>query len=215
MKTTNSLLLVIILFVCPIMITAQQNEIIPNLKEVKNPDLWTAQNREVTYEDAVYLNGQPGSGILWLKDINFKNGVIELDIKGRDERGRSFVGLAFHGLNDSTYDVVYFRPFNFENPERKGHSVQYVSHPEFTWYKLRQEHPEKYENPVNPVPDPNDWFHVTIKVHHPAVKVYVNDSEDASLEINQLSSQKGGWVGFFVGNASEGYFNHLKISLEE
>lgn len=215
MKTTNSLLLVFMLFVCPVSITAQQNEIIPNLAEVKNPDLWTAQNREVTYDDAVYLNDQPGSGILWLKDINFKNGVIELDIKGRDERGRSFVGLAFHGLNDSTYDVVYFRPFNFKNPERKGHSVQYVSHPEFTWYKLRQEYPGEYENPVNPVPDPNDWFHVTIKIHYPAVKVFVNDSDDASLEVNQLSSQKGGWVGFFVGSTSEGYFNHLKISLEE
>ena len=34
MKTTNAIFLVIILFVCPIMITAQQNEIIPNLKEM-------------------------------------------------------------------------------------------------------------------------------------------------------------------------------------
>jgi hypothetical protein len=215
MKTTNSLLLVILLFVYPVCITAQQKEIIPNLTEVKNPDLWAAQNRKVSYKDAVYLNGQPGDGMLWLKDINFKNGVIELDIKGSDAQGRSFVGLAFHGLNDSTYDVVYFRPFNFENPERKGHSVQYISHPQFTWYRLREEHPGKYENMVNPVPDPKDWFHVTIKMLYPDVKVFVNDSKEASLEVSQLSSQKGGWIGFWVGNNSEGYFNHLKITMDD
>ncbi len=215
MKTTNSLLFAIILFVCPVCITAQQKEIIPNLEEVKNPDLWTAQNRKVSYEDAVYLNGQPGDGALWLKDVNFKNGVIELDIRGSDAQGRSFVGLAFHGVNDSTYDVVYFRPFNFKNPDRKGHSVQYISHPAHTWYQLRQEHPGKYENPVSPVPDPNDWFHVTIRIHHPEVKVFVNLSEDASLEVSQLSSQKGGWVGLWVGNNSEGYFKNLRITMDD
>jgi len=203
------------MFFCPVAITAQQNEIIPNLKEVNNPDLWTAQNREVSYDGSVYLNGKPGDGMLWLKDINFKNGVIELDIKGSDTPGRSFVGIAFHGLNDSTYDVIYFRPFNFKNPDRNGHSVQYISHPEFTWYKLRQEHPGEYENPVNPVPDPNDWFHVAVKVRYPSVKVFVNDSKEASLEIDQLSPQKGGWVGLWVGNNSEGYFNNLKIRLED
>ena len=67
--------------------------------------------------------------------------------------------MAFHGLNDTTFDAVYFRPFNFNNPARNGHSVQYISHPEFPWYKLRK---EQYENLINPVPEPNDWFHVLI-----------------------------------------------------
>ncbi len=215
MKTKIAIILVTILFVCPIIVTAQKNEIIPNLKEVKNPDLWFAQNRKVTYDDGVHLNGQPGDGMLWLKDINFNNGVIEIDIKGSDTRGRSFVGIAFHGINDSTYDVVYFRPFNFKNPDRNGHSVQYIAHPENTWFKLRQEHPGKFENPVNPVPDPDDWFHVTIKVQFPAVSVFVNDSEKPSLEVSQLSSQKGGWIGFWVGNNSEGYFKNLKIKMKD
>jgi len=114
-------------------------------------------------------------------------------------------------LNDSTYDVIYFRPFNFKNPESNGHSIQYISHPKYTWSKLREQYPEKYENVVSPVPDPNDWFHVTITIKYPTVKVFVNDSEEASLAIEQLSSQKEGWIGFWVGNNSEGHFKNLKI----
>ncbi len=195
-------------------LTAQENEIVPDLSKIKDSDLWTLYNRELVSDDVVHLDSKPGDGLLWLKEPVFTNGKIELDIKGKDERGRSFVGLAFHGLNDSTYDAVYFRPFNFKNPERKGHSVQYISHPEYPWYRLREEHPEKYENPVTPVPDPTGWFHATIVVEYPDVKVFVDNSEEPSLTVQQLSSRKEGWIGFLVGNGSEGWFRNLKITLE-
>ncbi len=195
-------------------LTAQENEIVPDLSKIKDSDLWTLYNRELVSDDVVHLDSKPGDGLLWLKEPVFTNGKIELDIKGKDERGRSFVGLAFHGLNDSTYDAVYFRPFNFKNPERKGHSVQYISHPEYPWYRLREEHPEKYENPVTPVPDPTGWFHATIVVEYPDVKVFVDNSDEPSLTVQQLSSRKEGWIGFLVGNGSEGWFRNLKITLE-
>ena len=133
-----------------------------------------------------------------------------MDIKGKDIRGRSFVGIAFHGIDDS-FDAVYFRAFNFKSPERNTHSVQYISHPTYTWSKLRKEFPQKYENVVNPVPDPNDWFHVKIDIQYPYVKVYVNNSETASLEISQLSEHKKGWLGLWVGNNSEGMYRNLVI----
>ena len=208
-----------LLFVCiqlsiGFSMTAQQNEIVPDLSKIKDSNLWSLYNRELITDTEVHLDAKPGSGLLLLKEPVFTNGKIELDIKGKDERGKSFVGVAFHGLNDSTYDVVYFRPFNFKNPERKGHSVQYISHPEYPWYRLREEHPEKYENPVLPVPDPAGWFHATIIVDYPYVKVFVNNSDEASLTVKQLSSRKEGWIGFWVGHGSEGYFKNLKITLE-
>jgi len=66
-----------------------------------------------------------------LKNILFSNGTIEFDVKGKDVQGQSFVGLAFHGLDNSTYDAIYLRPFNFrtEDKLRKIHAVQYISHP--------------------------------------------------------------------------------------
>lgn len=210
MKTTK-LFLVIIQLCVGLSLFAQQNEIIPDLTKINDSNLWVSHNREIIIDNEVHLDGKPGNGLLWIKEPIFTNGRIELDIKGKDERGKSFVGLAFHGLNDSTYEAIYFRPFNFKNPDRNSHSVQYISHPEYTWYILRKEHPEKYENAISPVPEPIDWFHVTIIIKYPTVNVFVNNSEKPSLTIEQLTSRKEGWIGFWVGHNSEGYFRNLKI----
>jgi hypothetical protein len=205
------LLFVIFLLCIGFSIKAQQREFIPLIAKANDSTMWSVYNRKVIYDGAVYLDGKAGDGMLWLRNFVFANGRIELDIKGKDEAGKSFVGFAFHGLNDSTYDAVYFRPFNFINPERSNHSVQYISHPVFTWYKLREENPGKYENTIKPVPNPEEWFHATIVVEYPIVKVFVNNAEEPSLTVNQLSSRKAGKVGFWVGNISEGYFKNLKI----
>lgn len=190
---------------------AQQNEIIPDLSQVRDTTIWHLSDRELLGEDPVHLDKGEGDGILWLKDLSFENGTIELDIKGRDIRGESFVGLAFHGLDRNNFDLIYFRPFNFKSPEKKGNSVQYVSLPEFTWQKLRKEHPGVYENEPIPTPNPNDWFHATIVVDYPTVKVYIDNSDEPSLAIEQLSTRKNGWIGIWVGSNSEGEFKNLKI----
>ncbi len=194
---------------------AQESEIVPDLSNIHNSKVWNIHNRTCSVDGGVVsLNAVPGDGVLWLKSQNFSNGMIELDIKGKDIKGRSFAGVAFHGQNDSIYDVVYFRAFNFKNPAKDNHSVQYISHPNYTWHKLRKESPKMYENKINPVPDPNEWFHVTLYVNYPSVEVYVNNSRSPSLSIKQLSKQKAGWIGFWVGNSSEGEFKNLKITHE-
>lgn len=191
--------------------SAQQKEFIPDLLKVKDSTIWSPFNRKVVYNGAVYLDERNGDGMLWLKNFNFANGRIELDLKGKNETGKSFIGVAFHGLNDSTYDAIYFRPFNFKNTERSNHSVQYISHPKFTWYKLRDENPGKYENNVKPVPNPDEWFHATIVIEYPVVKVFVDNAEEPSLIVNQLSSRKAGRLGLWVGNTSDGLFKNLKV----
>lgn len=209
---TNLFFIICIQIFLTITVSAQQKQIVPDLSTANDSKLWTLYNRELTTEGKeVYLNAKPNDGLLWLNGLIFSNGKIELDIKGRNKQGMSFIGIAFHGINDSIYDAIYFRPFNFKNPDRNRHSVQYISHPQYTWYKLREEHPNVFENTVSPVPEPDDWFHVTILVEFPVVKVYVNNSSIPSLEIKQLSNQKEGWVGFWVGNNSDGYFRNLKI----
>jgi len=212
MKTLKSILMTMILYL-GINTFAQNTEIIPDLIKSNEPSTWVLHNRDLTILEggSVHLDGKPGDGLLWIKEPLFSDGRIELDIKGKDLQGRSFVGLAFHGLNDSIFDAVYFRPFNFRNAERNGHSVQYISHPEHTWYLLREEHPGKYENKLITVPDPDEWFHAAIVIKYPLVEVYVDHAEKPSLRIEQLSSRKEGWIGFWVGNNSEGYFRNLRI----
>lgn len=177
---------------------------------------FTVFNREATYEDGVaHLDSRPGDGVLWLAGSEFKNGTIELDIKGKNTPGRSFVGLAFHGKDNETYDAVYFRPFNFKHPERNNHSVQYIAMPENDWATLRKAFPGKYENAIDPIPEvADDWFHATIEINYPQVKVYINGSAQPALEVTQLSTRKYGKIGFWVGNGSEGWFKNLEIIKE-
>jgi len=178
-----------------------------------------AVNREVSRmkdgsgKSYIHMNEKEGAGIAWLEDIQFSNGTIEFDVKGKNILQKSFVGIAFHGSNDSTYDAVYFRPFNFKSAEqeRKNHSVQYISLPKYDWPKLRSEFPNKYEQPLNPAPEPEEWIHCRLVVKDQEVRVFVNKNSNPSLTVKQLSSQKGNKVGFWVGNGSEGDFANLNI----
>jgi hypothetical protein len=161
----------------------------------------------------VRLSENPNDGVAYLEEIEFTDGAIEVDVRGKDVPQQSFVGVAFHGVDGSTYEAVYFRPFNFkaEEPARRGRAVQYISHPTHTWQKLRAEQPGRYEQPVIPAPDPNGWFHVRVVVASPKVSVFVNNAKEPSLVVNQLSDRKKGLVGLWVGNNSGGDFANLTI----
>lgn len=204
---TNTLLTLILLLVFSGMVQAQSG------KKIKaNTQKWSTFNREVTYkDDVIYLNAEENDGMLWINDYTFSNGIIELDIKGKDERGRSFVGIAFHGNDNETFDGVYFRPFNFKSPERNSHSVQYISMPDNEWSVLRKNFPGKYENNIDPAPEPDQWLHAKIIVDYPSVKVYVNGAQKASLEVEQISDRKVGKLGLWVGNGSDGWFKNIVI----
>src|SRR2546429_2278405 len=159
------------------------------------------------------LSASAGEGVAYVRGIEFGDGTIELDVKGKDVQGQSFVGIAFHGVDGSTYDAIYFRPFNFkaEDPARRSHAVQYISHPTYTWQKLRAERPGIFEQPVNPAPDPNALFHVRVVVASPKVSVFVGDAKEPCLVVTRLNDRTNGLVGLWVGNNSAGDFADLNI----
>jgi hypothetical protein len=155
-----------------------------------------------------------GDGVAWLKGVEFSDGIIEVDIRGKDVMQQSFVGVAFHGVDEDTLDAVYFRPFNFQStdPVRKIHAVQYISHPDYSWAVLREKHNGKYEKAVSPAPNGNDWFHAKIFIQYPKVSVYVNGSSEPSLVVDKLNDRKTGKIGLWVGNTSDGDFANLQIT---
>ena len=191
-------------------VAAQQRSIEPKDVQVFNRSVSALSDGT---RKGVRLNEQPGEGVAYLKGIEFSNGTIEFDVRGKDVQGQSFVGVAFHGLDSTTYDAIYLRPFNFrtEDPARHSHAVQYVSQPAYPWQRLRTERPGVFEQPVSPPPDPNAWFHVRVVVASPKVSVFVGDAKQPSLVVTQLSDRTTGLVGLWVGNGSGGDFADLKI----
>ena len=161
----------------------------------------------------IHLNSKENDGIAWIKDLRFEKGIIEFDVKGKDVLQQSFVGIAFHGMNDSTYDAVYFRPFNFESPDttRKNHSVQYISMPQYDWYMLRQNFTGVYENTLTAAISADAWFHAKIIVDTDYIKVFVNNDATPSLTVHPLNNYSTGRIGFWVGNNADGDFSNLSI----
>jgi hypothetical protein len=200
-------------------ILAQQQTVKYDLYEIANGGKMQVTNRELTRvidndKKAIRLSEREGEGVALLNEVGFSNGTIELDIKGKDALQQSFVGVAFHSVDEKTLDVVYFRPFNFRTTDsvRHIHAVQYVSHPTFTWDKLRSEQNGKYEKAILPAPDPNEWFHARIVVDFPFVRVYVNNNQTPSLEVQLLNDRKDGRIGLWVGTNSGGEFANLSVT---
>lgn len=195
-------------------------------QEVRTPDLngiatgqsWEIVNRGATVavEEGrllVTFDGRPGDGAAWLEDVEFHNGTIEVLIRGKNAPGRSFVGIAFRGVDDKTYDAIYFRPFNFvtDNALSRSHQVQYISHPVNTWSKLRREHTDVYENEIPDPPDPNGFFRARIEIDKPTIRVFVNDAVEPCLVVHELTDRLGGRIGLWMGNNSDGSFAELVL----
>jgi hypothetical protein len=175
-------------------------------------------NRNISVYDSakktiVRLDAREGDGVAWIKNANFTTGTIEFDAKGKDVIQQSFIGIAFHAENDSSFDVIYFRPFNFRSPDtiRKSHSVQYACTPKYDWYYLRETYPGKYENALTQSIEPTAWFHAKVVVSKNNIEVYVNGDKKPSLSVQPLADYSKGNIGFWVGNNSDGDFSNITI----
>jgi hypothetical protein len=162
---------------------------------------------------ALRLQSERSAGLVRLEGVELADGTIELDILGRSAPPQScFIGVAFRVAGDA-HDAVYFRPFNFRaaEPERRAHAVQYVSHPDWTWQRLRAERTGQYEKPIDPAPDGDRWFHARIEVRKPTVSVYVNGQAEPGLVVSELSDRTGGGVALWVGPGLGGHVANLTI----
>jgi hypothetical protein len=191
----------------------------PDLSALAEGKGWQVHGRKVAALDeggrkGVRFEESSGEGVAWLEGVEFTDGVIEFDVRGRNVLQKSFVGVAFHGADERTYEAVYFRPFNFksEDAARRSHAVQYISHPAHTWQKLRNEQPGKFEQPLLSPLDPDGWFRARVVVAGPKVSVFVNGAKEPSLTVTRLTDRRSGYVGFWVGNGSNGDFANLTIT---
>lgn len=176
---------------------------------VVNRDASKLQDR-----NGVRLSPASGNGVAWVEGTEFHTGTIEVDIRGREELQQNYVGIAFHRKNDTTYEAVYLRPFNFRiaDPVRRQHAVQYISLPKFDFQDLRDEFPEEFENPVDASIEPTGWVKLRVVVDGSKVQVHVGPIEKVALEVRKLGQLDGGQVGLWVGNVSGGDFANLVIS---
>lgn len=154
-----------------------------------------------------------------LKDVDFKDGIIEVMVLSRLEKNasstaRGFIGVAYRIKKDnSQFECMYIRPTNgrADDQVRRNHSIQYFAYPDFKFDRLRKESPEKYESYADM--GLNEWIKIKIEVKEKQAKLFLNDNKYPSLIVNdlKLGENNAGGIGLFVDVGTEGYFRDLKV----
>jgi hypothetical protein len=167
----------------------------------------------------ITMDGDDRDGLALLPGTDFQDGVIEADIAlkttvPRGVRYPGFVGIAFRVRPDAShYELFYLRPGNSEAPDQamRNHAVQYVSEPDFGWYRLRREWPWVYESHAELAME--TWTKVRIEVAGRAAKLYLNGSAKPSLVVDGLKGEDlHGAVGLWAFTGEEAYFSNVRIT---
>ena len=150
----------------------------------------------------------------------FRDGTIEAEIAGEPgpgafEGARGFVGIAFRVARDvSRFECFYLRPTNgrADDQVRRNHSAQYISFPEFPWYRLRKEFPEKYETYADLVP--GEWAKIRIEVSGEKARLFVNSAQQPTLIVNdlKLGGVTEGSIGLWIGPGTVAHFANVRAS---
>jgi len=159
-----------------------------------------------------------------LVDSDFKNGIIEVRVLSKllanaPDYARGFIGIAFRiDENNSKFEGIYIRPTNgrADDQLRRNRSTQYFSHPDFKFYRLRNESSGMYESYADM--GLNEWIKIKIKIEVKGekAKLYLNECSQPVLVVNDLKhgADSSGGIGLWIDIGTDGYFADLRIKKE-
>jgi hypothetical protein len=156
-----------------------------------------------------------------IESTDFKNGTIEFEVSGAPSKtaganSRGFVGIAFKVKPGEhyAYECFYLRPTNgrADDQLRRNHTIQYTSHPDFPWMKLRSETPGVYESYTDLAP--GEWTKVKIEVDGEKAKLYVKGADQPCLIINDLKmgADAHGPVALWLESSTDAHFRNMVIT---
>ena len=155
-----------------------------------------------------------------IKNLEFHNGVIEIEVAGRPlpdaiPEARGFIGVAFRIKDDlSAFECMYLRPTNgrAEQQLRRNRATQYFSYPDWKFDRLRTEVPGHYEAYVDLVT--GAWTKMRIEVKGDKAKLFVHDNEHPTIIVNDLKHgpDLAGGIGLYIDNGTEGFFKNLMVT---
>ncbi|WP_333805305.1 hypothetical protein [Sulfurospirillum sp.] len=204
------------------------DQVKPNNVIVKSADFEGRKSLQVYLSEekqAQILKGLGGNHATFaLIPVTFQNGIIEVDIAGEvngkgDQDARGFTGIAFRINNDvSKFEAIYLRMTNGRNAEpippspRIDRAIQYISYPDWSFDRFRNEFPEQYEKGANIAP--KKWIHLKIEVKGSVAKAYLNNELEPAITVSDLKmgAEAKGSVGLWVDDGSNGYFSNLQIT---
>jgi hypothetical protein len=160
-----------------------------------------------------------GYSIAIISNTNFQNGVIETEIAGMPRADappemRGFVGIAFRVQPmGSHFECIFIRPTNGRANDqfRRNHATQYISQPDYPWYRLREETPSVYESYTDL--QTGEWTKIRIDVSDVQAQLYVNGADQPCLIVNDLKlGTMQGNIALWIGAYTEAHFSDIIVT---
>ena len=161
-----------------------------------------------------------GGTLVLIEGSDFENGVIGLELAGEpapwaDPNMRGFIGIAFRvdPTDPNRYECFYLRPTNAraDNQLQRKHSTQCVSHPEYPWYRLREESPGMYESYVDLAA--GEWTSIRVEVKGTTAALYVGEAEQPVLIVKDLKhGESVGQIGLWLHESTLAHFRNLRFA---
>jgi hypothetical protein len=163
-----------------------------------------AAGRSDKFDESNELVQTRGQGIAaYLRELQFKDGIIECDMAGG-----AYLGISFRvreAGDDRLSEDIYFRLVGNQRPA----TVQYYPH---GMLKQEEMHRLPYEQAIRPIAQ-NEWFHVRIEVQGRQARVFL-DHNPAPIQVIEdlMHDHMEGSVGL---RSWGGRFANLKVTLWE
>ncbi len=196
---------------------------VPFTPELLNTYQVDAEQSSYQGSAALQLKHHYTDGYVQIEGLDFADGEIQVEVAATIDPdlspefkmfARGFIGIAFRIQKDpGIYENIYVRPDNAraEDQLRRNHTTQYASSPEYSWKRLRDDSPGKYESYVDLTL--NTWTTMRLVVEEKKVHLFIGDDQEPCLVVNdmRLDKQTGG-IGVWVGMGTIGYFRNLQVT---
>lgn len=155
-----------------------------------------------------HLGRKAMMGTAYLKDVEFANGVIELDMAV--ERRTSYPGVLFRMKSPRDHERFYIRP------HRAGlytDAIQYVA--SFNGVDSWQLYNGPGKTAALEIPY-QTWFHVKLEVKGAQARIFINNSNQPALVINELQhGASKGMVGLMGPVDGSAYYSNFSYRADE
>ena len=163
-------------------------------------DRWDTEGSDVTKEQ--YMGKESiliKSGFIYLKDVDFLDGIIEVDISFSAQR--NFPGIAFRLQDRNNYENFYVRPHQSGNPDATQYTPVFNGLGGWQLY-----YGEGYSNAFTY--KFNTWHHIKIDVHGNTAEIYIDDMQKPLINVTELKREwKAGKIGLYGGNTPVHFAN--------
>ena len=131
-------------------------------------------------------------GVMFFKDAEIRDGIIEADISFPQQRG--FPGIVFRMVDRSNSEYFYVRPHQSGNPDATQYTPVFNGNAGWQLY-----HGEGYSKAITFKFD--QWHHVKIDMHGLQAEIYFDDMQTPLIKVAELLN---GWKSGKFGFVSEG-----------